>query len=59
MAVFVFVKRFFNERMALFASVYYYLMPMITFQSALDLKLDPPLFLFMVTSAIILFDKSH
>lgn len=58
-AVFVFVRRFFNERMALFASTYYYLMPMITFQSALDMKMDPPLFLFMVVSALVLFDKSH
>ena len=58
-AVFVFAKRFFNEKIALFAATYYYLMPMITFQSALDMKMDPPLFLFMVTWAIVLFDKSH
>ena len=56
-AVYVFTRRFFNEKMALFTSTFYYFMPMITFQSALDMKMDPPLFFFMTTWALILLDK--
>ncbi len=58
MAVFAFINRFFKNRiMALFWATFYYFMPMITFQSALDMKMDPTLFLFMVWAALILFDK--
>jgi len=58
-AVFIFTRRFFNEKMAIFTATFYYFMPMITFQSALDMKMDPPLFFFMVTWALILFDRWH
>ena len=63
-AIFAFIKHFFKEKiwekvagkMALFWAVFYYFMPMITFQSALDMKMDPTLFLFMVWSSLVLFD---
>lgn len=57
-AVFAFIYTFFKNRaMALFWATFYYFMPMITFQSALDMKMDPTLFLFMAWSALILFDR--
>jgi len=57
-AVFAFIYTFFKDKvMALFWATFYYFMPMITFQSALDMKMDPTLFLFMVWSALVLFDR--
>ncbi|MCD5382891.1 hypothetical protein LR002_02100 [Candidatus Gracilibacteria bacterium] len=67
LAVFAFINTIFkNRKMAIFGATFYYFMPMITFQSALDMKMDPTLFLFMVGSALIIFngglkllDKMH